>query len=362
MRWGRASSASFGSYSLRVWCWGPAAGALGLALATWDLRFTKTTIPVMAYRFVPGLRDMKINGDTIVLGIVLAIVVSVLCCVPAAMQVFGSRLRPTPTKSSRKAAAVERRASRSRIRSILVIAEVALAFVLLVGAGLMVGTFRQMLNVNLGYDPNNVLMGEIVALRQRIRKARTHRRFLSGRYSGTLSRLPDVQAAAASGTAGPPALLYIEGRPQPRPGEPEPEIRASTPQYLQAMRIPLRQGRWISEQDGPNAPRVVVVSEFVARHYWPGSSPIGQRIRFGKSGSPWLTVVGVAGDRNDWFLGNPMPAAYVSYQQFPRAAMQVFIRTLHDPLQIAGGLRRAADRGGSRATRIQRSHAAAADA
>ncbi len=317
---------------------GLVAGGLGLALANWDLQFTRTTIPVMVYRFVPGLRAMRINGDAVILGIVLAIVVSVLCSIPAVLQVIRQQNWADSNEVLKEGGRSGSSPSRSRIRSVLVIAEVALAFVLPTGAGLMVSTFRQMLSVNLGYDPNNVLMGEISLYGSEYSKPDR----VASLYTSTLAgiaELPDVDAVAAFGSSSGPSALYIEGRPQPRPGEPEPEIRAATPGYWRALRIPLREGRWISEQDSPDAPRVVVVSEFVARHYWPGASPIGQRIRLGNSGSNWLTVAGVVGDRNDWFLGRPLPAAYVSYRQFPRPAMQVFVRTSHDPENLAAAPR-----------------------
>ncbi len=77
------------------------------------------------------------------------------------------------------------------------------------------------------------------------------------------------------------------------------------------MRLPLLKGRWLSGQDGPDKFPVVVLSASVVRHYWPNSNPVGERIKLGNSDSPWLTVVGVTGDVKDWFLGQPVPAAYV---------------------------------------------------
>lgn len=318
---------------------GMAGGALGLVLAAWDLRLSRSMIPVMVYRFVPGLRDMRINGETVVLGIGLAIAASVLCCIPAILQVTRqSQAADVSGVLKEGGRSTGGSPARARIRTALVVAQVALAFVLLVGAGLMVGTFQRMLNVKLGYDPNHVLTGEIALYGANYRAPHQVVRFYETLLQN-VSRLPDVEQAAARGELGPAVSMSIEGRAEPRPEEPKPDIHAATPGYLGAMKIPLLRGRWISEQDGPDSPRAVVLSESVARHYWPGSNPVGQHVRLGPTDSPWLTVVGVAGDINDWFLGNPMPAAYVSYRQSPNVAMSLLVRTLHEAQSIAGALR-----------------------
>jgi putative ABC transport system permease protein len=321
---------------------GLAGGALGLALAAWGLGFSRTTIPAVAYRFVPGLRDMRVNGDVVILTIVLSLAASFLCCLPAVFQVVrrasSADVSGVLKEGERSAGASP---SRNRLRAALVIAEVALAFVLLVGAGLMAGTFERMLAVNLGYDPSHVLQGEIALYGDEYTKPTR----VAG-FCQTLLRnvngLRDVQAAAASGELGRAVSVAIEGRAQPRADELKPEIRAATPLYLQAMRIPLLRGRWISEQDGLDSSRVVVLSVSVANQYWPTSDPIGRRVKLGNPDSPWLTVVGVAGDVKDWFLGEPMPAAYVSYRQFPQASMRILVRTAHDPSNIAGAVRKEA--------------------
>jgi putative ABC transport system permease protein len=322
---------------------GLAGGAVGLALAAWDLNLIRSNIPLMVYRIVAGLKEMRINGEVAAYGIVLSLAASLLCCMPAAFQVVGSGkaadLSEVLKEGGRSSSASP---SRSRLRTTLVVAEVALAFVLLVGAGLMVGTLQKMLTVNLGYDPRNVLTAEIALSGNEYQKPARMIGFCDG-VLRNLDRTQDLEAAAAVGGLGLAQSVSIEGRAPSRPGEPRPEIRATTPQYLRAMRIPLLKGRGISEQDGPDRLRVVVLSASVARHYWPNSNPIGERIKLGNLDSPWLTVMGVTGDVNDWFLGEPMPAAYVSYRQFPQTSMQLLVRSLHDSRRLAGSLRLAAE-------------------
>jgi putative ABC transport system permease protein len=103
--------------------------------------------------------------------------------------------------------------------------------------------------------------------------------------------------------------------------------------------MPMRQGRPLSAADGPEAQPAIVISESVARHYWPGGDAIGARIRTRKGDSRWLTIVGVSGDLRDWFFGNTQPAAYIPFAQAPRASAGVFVRTSGDPMSIAGAVR-----------------------
>jgi len=133
--------------------------------------------------------------------------------------------------------------------------------------------------------------------------------------------------------------FIIQGRAEPRPGEPRPAIKAISPGYFHTLRIPLRAGRSIAAEDGPNAPPVVVLSEAMVRHYWPDSSPIGQRIQLWGPQSPWLTVAGTCGDVKDWFSGGPVPMTYVSYRQKPSPFMSLSLRTTRDPLQSAANVR-----------------------
>jgi putative ABC transport system permease protein len=144
------------------------------------------------------------------------------------------------------------------------------------------------------------------------------------------------------------AGLHIEGRPEPLPGEPQPEIRAVSEHYFEAMQLSILRGNPISRLDGAESRRVVVIGESVARHYWPDANPIGQRIKLGDSRSPWLTVIGVSGDVRDWFRALPEPAAYVPFFQAPQASVRVVMRTTADPLRVANAARaqvRALDKG-----------------
>jgi hypothetical protein len=182
-----------------------------------------------------------------------------------------------------------------------------LALVLLVGAGLMVQTFNRLLTINAGFNPNNLLTMRVALPASQYRTKVS----MTGFYQRVLDRVEtigEVKAAGVSAVMGIAEGLYIQWRPEPRPGEPRHSIHAVSGHYFETLALPILQGRAIARQDGPDASGVVVVSETIARHYWPGTDPLGQRIKLGAARSPWLTVVGVSGHIKDWFRGQAIPA------------------------------------------------------
>ena len=318
---------------------GLAGGALGIALAACGVKILRSSFPPMAYRIVAGMKDMRINGEVVACALFLSIAASVLCCLPIVFQILRSgragSLNTILREGERSSGASP---ARIRLRKALIITEVALAFVLLVSAGLMIGTLQRMVAVNLGYNPNNVLTAGITLSGGRYQKPQKIIRFYDNALRD-LAKIQDVESVAAVGDIAPIQSISIEGRKPPRSDEPLPTVRSTTPQYLRTMKIPLLKGRWISEQDSSEELSVVVLSASMAYHYWPVSNPIGSRIKLGGIDSPWLTIIGVAGDVNDWFLIDPIPMAYLSYRQFPQTSMQLLVRSLHDPHQLAADLR-----------------------
>src|ERR1035438_8349608 len=176
------------------------------------------------------------------------------------------------------------------MRSALVTAEVAMALILLVGAGLMVETFNHLLTANPGYNPKNLLTMQI-ALPESSYHAPEQISAYYDRALAALDGLSGVRATAASAEMGHAGGFYVEGRPDPRPGEARPRVLAVSGHYFDTMGFPILRGRAISPQDGADAPRVVVLSETMVRHYWPdyprSQDPVGSRVRLGNSQSPW---------------------------------------------------------------------------
>ncbi len=318
-------------------------GCGGVWLASWDLTFAKSQVPSEVLRFVAGMRTMHIDGRVAAFTVVVSQIAGILCSAPAVLVVLrrnaAENLSETLKEGGRNPSSGS---ARSRMRSALVTAEVAMALILLVGAGLMVETFNHLLTANPGYNPKNLLTMQI-ALPESSYHAPEQISAYYDRALAALDGLSGVRATAASAEMGHAGGFYVEGRPDPRPGEARPRVLAVSGHYFDTMGFPILRGRAISPQDGADAPRVVVLSETMVRHYWPdyprSQDPVGSRVRLGNSQSPWLTVIGVSGDVKNWFFGQPDPLVYLPCAQAPSPVMTVLLRTTGDPLASASGAR-----------------------
>jgi predicted permease len=313
-------------------------GSVGMLLANWDLHITKAAIPAQVFHWVAGLKAWHMDASTVVFGFALSLAAGVACSLPAIYQLLRQHDRAGLNDVLKEGGRTSSSGtSRSRARSTLVVVEVALSLVLLIGAGLMVRTFQRILALNLGYDPKNVLITDVWLSQNNYRDDARIARFFTQVLEG-LNTISGVESAAGAGDIGGAATVSIEGH-EAHPSDPRPNISAISPGYFHTMRIPLRAGRSIAPEDGPNAPPVAVVSEAMVRHFWPGLNPIGRRIQLKGPGSPWLTVAGVSGDLKDWFSGDPELAVYVPYQQWPSIYMELYIKTRQDPLRLASSVR-----------------------
>ncbi len=315
------------------------AGVLGLFLAQWNVMWTRNSFPPTVLRWMAGLKNLHIDANVLLFTLLASLAAGVLCGIPAIWQL----LRKANARNVNEVLKEGGRSNtagmaRGRLQGALVVSEVALALVLLVGAGLMVRSFERMLAINAGFNPNNLLTATISLPKLNYAEDAQIVAFYQTLLNA-METLPEAKSAGAGANWGTPDWFSIEGRADPRPGEPRPDIWPVNSHYLEAMEIPVLRGRSISKQDGATAPRAIVLSETIARHYWPDSDPIGSHIRIGDAKSPWLTVVGVSGDIRQWFTGEAMPAAYVSYLQSPSRAMGLRIRTVADPMSLAGGVR-----------------------
>jgi predicted permease len=215
---------------------------------------------------------------------------------------------------------------RNRLRSFLVASEFALAFMLLIGAGLMVRSFYALQLVDPGFNPHNVL--SLVVSVAGTKEEQAERRGIF--YQELLEKLRTIPGVKAVGGINHLPLagdmwdrgFEIEGRPAPRPGEtPNAVFRIVMPGYLETMRLPLRDGRDITSRDDARAPGVVIINEELARRYWPKESPVGKRFALDrKDGSPpnWLMVIGVVANAklDDW-TSDPYPEMYLAALQTP---------------------------------------------
>ena len=315
------------------------AGVLGLCLAQWNVLWTRNSFPPSVLRWMAGLKNLHIDANVLLFTLLASLAAGILCGIPAIWQLLRGANSGNVNKVLKEGGRSNTGGlARGRLQGVLVVSEVALALILLVGAGLMVRSFERMLTLNAGFNPNNLLTADIALPKLKYSQDSEVLAFYQQLLQG-LETLPEVKFPGAGANWGPPERFTIEGRADPRPGEPRPNIHPVNNHYLAAMEIPVLRGRSISAQDGSTAPRVIVLSETIARHYWPDSDPIGSHIRLGDANSPWLTVVGVSGDVRQWFTGEVMPAGYISYLQSPSRTMSLRVRTTADPMSAAGGVR-----------------------
>lgn len=294
----------------------------------------------------PGmLRVSHFGIDWMVLGYVVAIVVASALLFGTAPALWAGRRSPAESLKEGGRGGDSRRMR--RWTELLVVSEVALAVVLTLGAGLLVRSFRQLTQVDAGFDARGVLATQIVLSGPKYDSVSQARAFF-GQLEERVRGLPGVIGVAATSNVplqgtGYTSDFVIAGRPA---GEYYTEIthRLVTPDYFRAMRVPLRRGRFFTAADRQGAPPVVIINEQVARKYFAGQNPVGQRITFDKvpdAKSEWATIVGVvAGERQQALSADPLIEAYVPFAQEGSSAMSLVTRVAGDPAELAPAVRR----------------------
>jgi putative ABC transport system permease protein len=311
--------------------------ALGLLLAAWGVR-------VLVHAEAAGLPRLGAAGiDGRALGVTLAL--SLLSAIAfglfPACRFSRAGLRPRLTAGGR----VTR--SGRRFDGLLVVGDLALALLLLIGAGLMLATLTRLLSVRAGFDGGRLLTAEVSVAGPRYRD---HAKVLE-LYERALARLralPGVTAAAVvsqlplSGNADGYGMHFAD-RPAANPADDPSALRyAVSPDYLRAMRIPIRRGRGFTAWDRAGAQPVVLINETFAHRIWPGQDPLGKRIKMGDPELPWRTVVGVVGDvLHEGLDAAPAMQIYLPQAQWIDSDMTLVLRTAGEPRDLAPAVRKA---------------------
>ncbi|MBP1598288.1 MAG: hypothetical protein H6Q05_3665 [Acidobacteria bacterium] len=311
-------------------------GVLGALLGWWSLDLQRASIPPQVYKWVAGLRALDLNPAVLLFSAGAAVVAGVLCGLAPAWRAARQRGLADALKAGRS---TDDGSGRGRLRVALVTAEVSLAMVLLVAAGLLVGAFRHMARLNVGFNPANLLTMRMT-VPQALRDPEATRHY----YADVLTRvraLPQVRAAAAANSSGVGIRSFqITGQAPARPGDSPPRLRLVTTGFFEAMGLPLIKGRVFTAQDAETIPRsALVISESVARRCWqsPGD-PIGALAAIEPYDFPQFTIIGIVGDTRDWFSGAPEPTVYVVNDQMPQWNVQLVARTAGDPAKALGAV------------------------
>ncbi|MBA2431798.1 MAG: ABC transporter permease, partial [Chthoniobacterales bacterium] len=238
----------------------------------------------------------------------------------------------------------------NRIRSALVISEVAVSFLLLIGAGLLITSFLHLLRLDPGYRAENLLTAKVQLPETRYPKTENRVAFFSDLLR-RVQALPGVESVAAASNLpltyhGDSMPIGVEGCADPPPDErPDVVFRTVSPGYFTTMGIRIAQGRDFTEQDRADAVRTVVISEKMARHFWPGENALGKRLKPDSTTSdgPWREVVGIVADvRQNDFAAEPKMQMYFNYEQvLTLAPNALVVRTKVDPLSLGTAVRNA---------------------
>ena len=312
-------------------------GALGLLLAL------AATRALVASNLSDIPRILQTGVDARVLGFTLLI--SLLTSVLFALAPSLQYIRPNLNKSLKDG---ERSASTAplskRLRNVLVVTEMALALMLLVGAGLLIRSFSRILAVDMGFNPRNVLTAEIFLPPD---KYSTPAQFINF-HSSLMEKLKNEAGVESAATVnilplkGTRAVsIGVEGQPDPPPGQ---EVLVSqrivSPAYFNAMAIPLRQGRLFNDHDTAGSPPVVIISQSLAQKFWGHENVVGKRVA-ASSKAPASEIVGVVGDVKEASVEDATnPEVYLPYQQQPWPVFTLVLRSSGDPKNLLGIIQR----------------------
>ncbi len=316
-------------------------GAAGVVLALWGVELLKT----IGAQTVPRLSE--VNVDLVVLAVTAAI------CVGTGI-IFGlapglASARPELTEALKEGGRSSTQgARRNRLRNALVIAEVALALVLLSGAGLLIKSFARLQNVNPGFNPRNALTFEISLPKLQYPDDASIVRF-NNEAQRRIAALPGIQAAGfttilpLAGTNSDWSFEIQDAPSGANSPSPDEEKRQVSPDYFRALETPLIKGRFFTDADNADAPPVIIVNQAFVRKFFPNRDALGKRITFDNvnKNPRWITIVGVVGDIRHFGLDvDPKPEMYVPFAQQPYSTAIYVVRSAQDPRSLLPAIQR----------------------
>ena len=313
--------------------------ALGILLANWSVELVKS----IGTQTIPRLSEVHIDGAVLLFTLAIAIGTGLLFGLAPGLASGKPDLTESLKEGGRGSTAGRHH---NRLRSALVIAEVALALVLLTGAGLLLKSFVRLQNVSPGFNPSNVLTAELSlpALRYPDKASQTN---FFAELDRRIASLPGVTHAGLtiilpmSGVNSDSSFM-IDDRivDDAHPG-PDEEIRLVSPDYFRTLEMPLVKGRFFTAADKLDAPPVVIINRALAQRYWPNGEALGKRMQLPtREGPVWANIVGVVGDLHHRGLDQPVkPEFYVPLLQAPYPSVILAIRSTQDATSLTSALR-----------------------
>jgi putative ABC transport system permease protein len=317
-------------------------GVLGVMLAAWSIGL----LVRFAARFTPRANEISLDNTVLLFTLVISVATGLVFGLLPALSLRKNLVSSLKEDSGQSSVSV----GRQRLRSSLVVAQVAASFVLLIGAGLMLRSLLKLQEVNPGFDSERVLVMRVTANWSKFTTVQQYRE-LSLRLIERAQSLPGVLSAAMASTyplnplgianRGGNVNFQIEGRSLD-PNEPTPQVdfRVASTDYFQTIRLPLIKGRLFAETDDTKARQVAIINQTLARHRWGNEDPLDKRISFNQGGD-WVTIVGVVGDVRQYGLNKePADELYRPLRQ-TNGAGYLLVRTALAPSILVSQLRQA---------------------
>ena len=315
-------------------------GVAGVLLAAWSVWILRPFLPAE----VTQINSIHIGGSVLVFALALSLAAALAFGLAPALLATPSNLQTNIKEGGAQAG----QRGGQHVRNVLAVAEISLAVVLLVAGGLLIRSFALVTKVNPGFDPKNVIEAEISLPQFQYSTPQQWTAF-SNELLARLHAQPGLQDSALAAPLpmdrqGEATFDFsIVGNPPLSPGKSTTADYATvSPDYFRVMRIPLLRGRFFSEQDSPSSPKVALISETLARRYFPNQDPIGRQMKFGFPPNTDVSreIVGIVGDVRDESLGRkPGPMMYVPFSQAPLYGGEVVVRSSLSASIVTAGIR-----------------------
>jgi len=317
-----------------------AGGVAGLVVAYFGVPALVSVLPQSQLNAMPFLKSLRIDFSILSFSFVLSFLTGLLFGLAPALQSTRLDLNEALKEGGRNASA----GSGQRLRSALVVSEIALAVVLLVGAGLMLKSLSNLLQVNVGFKTENLLTMTVVAPAAKYTDTNKLVSF-NDQFTERVRAIPGVVSAGTVDllplNGGNTARFVIDGDPVPPPGqETEANVRTVNDTYFQTLGVPLLAGRMFDQHDIANQPSVVIIGKTIADKLFAGRDPIGRKINYPSFGGPGSLIVGVVGDVRITGLDEAIrPVLYFPFRQGPSTFGTLVVRTNADPSAVIGSVR-----------------------
>jgi putative ABC transport system permease protein len=316
-------------------------GAIGLALSVWLIKLLVALSPPNSPRF----DEISINWQVFAFAFGLTIVAGLLFGLVPALQTSRTNLNETLKESGRSGGPG---GTRNRVGSLLIVSEVALSFVLLAGAGLLIKSFVHLREIDSGFQPENVLAVRLTLPPGKYKQGEPRAQIFQ-QLLAQVKTVPGVQSAGAilslplgGDTFNVGRGVLLDGRPPAPENASNAMYVAITPDYFQTLQIPVQQGRAFTDYDNAQSTKVVVINETMARQLWPGESPVGRRFSIWRDEKFSREVVGVVGDTRSSLDEPATSQIYVPYAQDGTwGSLSLVVRTNGEPTALAASVREA---------------------